>query len=113
MHNDGNSNLSDYLTYLTPELEILKEPLSNLRIDSEEFAHQLGVILRSQFGCSVCNLRVTIGDDGLLLEGTVGSYHSKQIAQYVAKKVSGDMVAANHIHVRQVCVGSPDTKAED
>lgn len=98
--------------YLDQETDVHNVPLCNLRIDSEELVIKIEAILRSQFGCNVSNLRVTIGDEGLLLEGTVGSYHSKQIAQHVATKVSGEMVAANHIHVRQACVGAPTAKAE-
>ncbi|MCY2983421.1 MAG: hypothetical protein NTY15_07250 [Planctomycetota bacterium] len=68
-------------------------------MDLDELADKIDSILQSQFGFSVCDLRVTMLDSGLVLEGTVGSYHSKQLAQHVATKVSGQTIAANKIHV--------------
>jgi osmotically-inducible protein OsmY len=84
---------------ITARPEIANIRSHNSRIDSEELADKIDAILKSQFGVSVCDLRVTMSDSGLILEGTVGSYHSKQLAQHVAAKVSGRMIAANKIHV--------------
>lgn len=84
---------------ITARPEIVNIRSYNSRIDLEELAEKIGAILKSQFGFSVCDLRVAMLDSGLILEGTVGSYYSKQLAQHVAAKVSGKTIAANKIHV--------------
>lgn len=84
---------------ITARPEIVHIRSQNFRMELEELADKIDAILKSQFGFSVCELRVTMLDNGLILEGTVGSYHSKQLAQHVASKVSGKTITANKIHV--------------
>ena len=87
------------LSHVANVPEILQVPSSNFRMDSVELAEKIDAILRSQFGFGVRDLRVTISETGLILDGIVSSYHSKQLAQHVAKKVSGRTITANKIHV--------------
>ncbi len=84
---------------ITARPEIVNMRSQNSGMELKELADKIDAILKSQFGFSVCDLRVTMLDSGLILEGTVGSYHSKQLAQHVASKVSGKTIAANKIHV--------------
>lgn len=84
---------------ITARPEIVNIRSQNSRIELQELADKIDAILKSQFGFSVSELRVTMLDSGLILEGTVGSYHSKQLAQHVASKVSGKTITANKIHV--------------
>jgi len=69
-------------------------------MEAEALAKQIETILLSQFGHNVINLRVRIIESGLVLEGTIGTYHGKQLAQHVAKRVSNLIITANNIHVR-------------
>lgn len=84
---------------ITARPEIVHSRSQIFRTDLDELADKIDAILKSQFGFSVCDLRLTMLDNGLILEGTVGSYHSKQLAQHVATKISGETIAANKIHV--------------
>lgn len=48
----------------------------------------------------VHQLRVIVQEQGLVLQGCVPTYYSKQLAQHAAMEVSGLPILANEIEVR-------------
>jgi hypothetical protein len=47
----------------------------------------------------VRDLRVVVRREGIILQGRVGTYHAKQLAQHAAMEVAGLPILANDIEV--------------
>ncbi len=63
-------------------------------------AEQVEARLKERLGARVRGLRVLLRDGGVVLQGTVYTYYSKQVAQQVAMQELGLTIAANEIEVR-------------
>ena len=61
---------------------------------------QLEALLRERLGTRVQGLRVLVREGGVVLQGTVYTWYSKQIAQQVAMRELRLTVLANEIEVR-------------
>jgi len=66
---------------------------------ADELMHRVAARLQTRCGGQMRDLRITIREDGLILQGRVGTYYGKQMAQVVAREVSGLAIAANEIEV--------------
>jgi hypothetical protein len=68
-------------------------------------AHDLARIAE-HIGCRLmgrlCDIQVTIGTYGLVLQGSASTYHAKQLALHVAREVACVPVSANEIEVLKV-----------
>ena len=56
--------------------------------------------LRRRLGSRVRDLRVVIGGEGVVLEGSAVTFHAKQLAQHAAMQLADLPVLANNIQVR-------------
>jgi len=63
-------------------------------------AEQVEVLLKERLGTRVRGLRVLAREGGVVLQGTVYTFYSKQVAQQVAMKELRLTVLANEIEVR-------------
>jgi hypothetical protein len=65
-------------------------------------AHQLEALIeRHLLGrVRVRGFRVLVQEHGLVLQGSVGTYYAKQLAQHAAMEVSGLPILANEIEVQ-------------
>ena len=65
----------------------------------DELLHQVATQLRSRCGDQFRDLRVIVHHNGLILQGRARTYFGKQMAQEVAKSVSGVAIIGNEIEV--------------
>jgi osmotically-inducible protein OsmY len=72
---------------------------------------QIEALLKEQLGVRVQGLRVLVREGGVVLQGTVYTWYSKQVAQQVAMQVLRLTVMANEIEVR-LDRGRPDPDAD-
>ncbi|HZY90548.1 MAG TPA: BON domain-containing protein [Gemmataceae bacterium] len=63
-------------------------------------AEQVEALLKERLGTRVRGLRVLVREGGVVLQGTVYTWYSKQVAQQVAMKELRLTVLANDIEVR-------------
>lgn len=66
-------------------------------------AEQLGVLkdhIQRQLNSRVRDFRLSIRDDGLVLEGHTHTYHAKQLAQHAVMAAIDVPIRANDIEVR-------------
>jgi hypothetical protein len=61
---------------------------------------QVEALLRERLGTRVQGLRVLVREGGVVLQGTVYTWYSKQVAQQVAMQELRLTVLANEIEVR-------------
>lgn len=52
----------------------------------------------------LCEFRVLVQEQGLVLQGCAATYYAKQLAQHVAMEVSELPILANEIEVRYVAL---------
>jgi len=60
---------------------------------------QLVTIVQCQLAGRVSNLRLVMGEKGLILHGRTRSYYAKQLAQEVVMKVTAAPLFSNHIEI--------------
>lgn len=75
------------------------ETVTETLAQAEELLHRVVARLHSRIGGQLRDLCITIREDGLILQGRVGTYYGKQMAQELAGQVSGLAIAANEIEV--------------
>ena len=56
--------------------------------------------LQTRLGSRVRQLRVVCRDDGVVLQGSAGTYHAKQLAQHLVMEITDLPILANEIEVR-------------
>lgn len=66
---------------------------------ADELIHRVAAHLQSRVGGQLRDLSIMIRENGLILQGRVGTYYSKQLAQELARQVSGLTIAADEIEV--------------
>jgi hypothetical protein len=59
----------------------------------------LAMHLQTRPGSRVRQLRVVCRNDGVVLHGTAGSYHAKQLAQHLVKELTDLPILAKEIEV--------------
>ena len=64
-----------------------------------ERLYELEQHVQRQLQGRVRNFRLSICDDGLVLEGHAYSYHAKQLAQHAAMEATDHPILANEIEV--------------
>jgi hypothetical protein len=64
----------------------------------EEVDHLLASV-QCQLAGRICDLRVIVKDDGLVLQGRAYSYYAKQLAQQAVMKATALPLVANDIEV--------------
>lgn len=69
---------------------------------AEELIQRVAALMHSRCAGQLRDLCITIREDGLILQGRVNTYYGKQMAQELAKQVSGLVIAANEIEVTQL-----------
>ena len=62
---------------------------------------QLEELLHRRLHGQVRDLRLLVGDQGLILQGQSSTYYVKQMAQHAAREITGQLVLANEIEVRR------------
>jgi hypothetical protein len=67
-------------------------------VTPDEF-DQLVVYVRRQLAGQVCDLRLLLRDNGLVLQGRAHSYYAKQLAQQMVMKTTKLPLLANDIEV--------------
>jgi hypothetical protein len=65
----------------------------------EDLLRRVAAHVHSRLGSRIHEFRLHTHADGLILEGSVGTYYGKQLAQAVAAELSGCVIAANEIQV--------------
>ena len=73
--------------------------MNSLAEGSGESERQLEAHLQSHLGSRIRHLRVVHQDEGVILQGSVSSYHAKQIAQHLIMKLTNRPLLANEIEV--------------
>jgi hypothetical protein len=71
---------------------------SLVRTDPRTEEH-LEAVLQTRLGGRVRDLRVTLKDEGVVLNGRATTYYAKQLAQHVVMETAGMTVLANDIEV--------------
>ena len=66
----------------------------------DRLVHRFASRLQSRFGARVRDFRMSVHENGLILQGRVCTYYGKQAAQHVAMEVSGLAILANDIEVQ-------------
>lgn len=66
------------------------EPVQEERLETQ---------LRLRLGNRVRGLRLSVQDAGLVLRGSSGTFHVKQLAQHAAMELTGLPILANEIEV--------------
>lgn len=56
--------------------------------------------LQTRLGSRVRQLRVMCRNDGVVLRGSAGTYHAKQLAQHLVMEITDLPILANEIEVR-------------
>jgi hypothetical protein len=59
----------------------------------------LAAAVLARLGGRIHNLRLLLREDGLILQGRVGTYYAKQLAQHAVMKVTEYRIQANEIEV--------------
>ena len=67
---------------------------------TEPSVGQLEALVQQRLHGRVHDLRLSVQDDGLILQGRTSTYYAKQLAQHAAMEVSGLPILANEIEVR-------------
>ena len=61
---------------------------------------QLEALVQRRLNGRVRDLRLLVGDQGLVLQGHTTTYYAKQLAQHAVIEVTGLPILANDIEVR-------------
>lgn len=69
-------------------------------VSPEEYLESLEALMQRRLGGRVRDLRVSVRDKGLILQGRASTYHAKQLAQHAASELAGLPILANDIEVR-------------
>lgn len=67
---------------------------------SEPSVEQLQALMQRRLNGRVRDLRLSMQDHGLILQGWTSTYHVKQLAQHAAIEITGLTILANEIEVR-------------
>ncbi|OYW25179.1 MAG: hypothetical protein B7Z55_00040 [Planctomycetales bacterium 12-60-4] len=67
---------------------------------TEPSVEQLEALVQRRLRGPVRNLRLLVGDQGLILQGQSSTYYAKQLAQHTAMEITGLAILANEIEVR-------------
>ena len=67
---------------------------------TEPSVEQLEALVQRRLHGRVRDLRLSLHDEGLILQGQTSTYYAKQLAQHAAMEVSGLPILANNIEVR-------------
>lgn len=67
---------------------------------TDHLADQAAAILLRRWGRYVCDFRVEMLPNGLILHGWTSTYYAKQLAQHAAAEAAGLPVHTNAIEVR-------------
>ena len=67
---------------------------------TEPSAEQLEALVQRRLRGQVRDLRLLVGDQGLILQGQTSTYYAKQLAQHAAMEITGLTILANEIEVR-------------
>lgn len=62
---------------------------------------QLEALVQRRLHGQVRDLRLLVGDQGLILQGQSSTYYVKQLAQHAARDITGLTILANEIEVRR------------
>ncbi len=73
--------------------------MSTVPQEVRESERQLESLLQSRLGSRVRQVRVVNKDHGVILQGSVSSYHAKQIAQHLIMQLTEKPLLANEIEV--------------
>ena len=73
----------------------------------EGWLHRVLTRVQKRIGGQLRDFCITIQEDGLVLQGRVSAYYSKQMAQEAAREVSRLVIAANEIQVIEPDSGWP------
>ncbi len=52
----------------------------------------------------VRDLRLLVGDQGIILQGQTSTYYDKQLAQHAVREIVGMVILVNEIEVRRVAL---------
>lgn len=66
---------------------------------SEPSVEQLEALVQRRLQGRVHDLRLLVGDQGLILQGQTSTYYAKQLAQHAAMEITGLAILANEIEV--------------
>jgi hypothetical protein len=77
----------------------LRDYLPETLEEAEELAASIERAVQQETGHGVRNLRVTVGDDSVILRGHCDSYYCKQLAQHIAMCLSHGERLVNGIEV--------------
>ncbi len=67
---------------------------------TEPSVEQLEALVQRRLQGRVRDLRLLVGDQGLILQGQTSTYYAKQLAQHAAIDITGLAILANEIEVR-------------
>ncbi len=67
---------------------------------TEPSVEQLEALVQRRLHGRVRDLRLLVGDQGLILQGQTSTYYAKQLAQHAAIDITGLAILANEIEVR-------------
>ena len=67
---------------------------------TEPSVEHLEALVKKRLHGRVRDLRLSLHDEGLILQGQTSTYYAKQLAQHAAMEVSGLPILANNIEVR-------------
>jgi hypothetical protein len=70
--------------------------------DDDELVRQVVVLLQSRLGGQTRNFRISVREDGLILQGDISSHYGKQIIQEVVMQLSHIPILANDIEVQPI-----------
>jgi hypothetical protein len=70
--------------------------------DNYLYAQELHLYVTEMLGNQVQSLSIQVSDEGVVLNGTCDSYHSKQLAQEIVSKSTSRRILSNFIVVRDL-----------
>jgi len=92
-------NSCDFAEFPDQRLSAFESSPTLSKADAEQLATCILQRIESRLPCRIRNLRVSIAENAVVLEGQCSTYYSKQIAQHTAMGVLEYERLTNHIEV--------------